>query len=402
MYNQYQPPRKNSISLGQMLFVLAVIAFAGYFIYNTLSPQRERTAQIVSDTIGTTKRGEALLVRSEVPYDAEGVTNVDYVAEEGKMIFRSNTICYVYSSGYNQKEMASLQKFRDQIKQKHMQLLGAQISYDQRLIRLEADVLERAKEIRRLVQGASGNLNNQGKMLDASMAARQNYLRTKYADDQSLSRLYDDEESQLKRIESWTKQYNATAEGIVSFYSDGYEYALNASDYTKFTPQEVRSMIEGNIPEKTTTQKGRTTIYRLVRQNTWHVLMLIKDAAWSPIDGQSYKLHLVGFDDTVVDANVISSTRSGGELLVRLEVHADVVPVLYLRTCEAELGEYVNSMVVPQSAIYKHEGADGVVIVNGDANLFVPIKIVKRDGERVFIEAIQQGLLYVGQTVLLN
>jgi len=401
MYNQYRPPRKSSFSLGQMLFVLAVVAFAGYFIYNTLNPQTLRYAQIVSDTIGSSQFGDALVVRNEVPYDAEGVTSIDYVAEEGSMLYRTDTVCYVYSSGYNQKEMTTLQNFRDQIKQKHMQLLDAQISYDQRLIRLEAEVLDRAKEIRQLVQGAAGNMANQERMLDATMTARQNYLRQKYADDQSLSRLYDEEEGQLVRIESWTKQYNATTEGIVSFYSDGYEYALNSSDYMKFTPQEVRSMIAGNIPEKTTTQKGRMTIFRVVRQNAWYVLMLIRDSAFSPVDGQSYKLHLSGFDDTVVDATVVSSTRSGGELLVRLEVHSDVRPVLYLRACEAELGEYVNSMVVPLNAIYKHEGADGVVIVNGDSPLFVPVRIVRQDGNRAFIEAIQPGLLYVGQNVRL-
>lgn len=400
MYGQYRPPRKSGISLGQMIFILIVLLFAGYMIYTSLNPDVQKYAQIQTDAIGQSYFGDALIIRSEVAYDAEGVTSVDYIAEEGSEVSPAIKICNVYSSGYNQKELMTLQNYRSQIKQKHLQLLATETTLDPRMDQMEKDVLTRAGELRVLVQGGSGNLINQEKMLAATMEIRRNYLRQKYADDQSLTRLYDDEEAQLKRIESWTKQYTAASEGIVSFYSDGFEYSLNTTNFAKFTPQEVRAMIGGYVPEKTTVQKGRTTVYRLVSKGSWNVLMLINNASWSPVEGQTYKLHLSGFDDTVVDAQVVSSTRSGGELLVRLQVYADVQPVLYMRTCEAELGEYVNSMVVPKSAIYVHEGAQGVVIVNGESRLFVPVRIIKEDGNRAFIEAVQQGLLYVGQTVL--
>jgi hypothetical protein len=396
-----QPRPKRGISGGQALFVLIILLFAGYIIYTTLNPRVQRYAQIESGSIGQSYYGDCLIVRSEIPYDAEGVTHIDYVANEGTMIYRGTTICYIYSSGYNQREVATLRNYRDQIKLNHMKLLSSEIAYDQKMLRLEADVLERAAEIRKLVHGARGNLVNQEKIFASAISARQNYLRQKYADNQILTRLYDDESAQLKRIESWTKQYTASQDGIVSFYSDGYEYGLNSTDYTKFTPQEVRAMIGGSVPEKTSVQKGRTTIYRLVRQNAWNVLLLVGDTAWNPVEGQTYRLYLSGFDDTVVDALVVSSTRSGGELLIRLDVRADVTPVLYMRTCQAELGEYVNSMIVPQNAIYKLDGADGVVLVNGDSRLFVPVRIIRQESGRAYIEALQPGFLSVGQTIML-
>ena len=48
------------------------------------------------------------------------------------------------------------------------------------------------------------------------------------------------------------------------------------------------------------------------------------------MDGQSYELMLEKFEDTHVMATVVSSTRSGGELLVRFQVSAPVDPVLYI------------------------------------------------------------------------
>ena len=44
---------------------------------------------------------------------------------------------------------------------------------------------------------------------------------------------------------------------------------------------------------------------------------------------------------------------------------------------------------------------DGVVVVNGNSQGFIPVNILLRDGDDVYVEAVQQGLLYEGQTVRL-
>ena len=49
------------------------------------------------------------------------------------------------------------------------------------------------------------------------MQAQQIYIKQKYPDDQKLSRLYDDENTQMQRITTWTKQFAAPADGLVSF-----------------------------------------------------------------------------------------------------------------------------------------------------------------------------------------
>jgi len=192
-------------------------------------------------------------------------------------------------------------------------------------------------------------------------------------------------------------------EGVVSFYSDGYEYGLTSSTYMDFDPSQVRKMFGGKAPEKSTVQKGRTTIYRMVRPNNWNVLMLVKSDTWTPVQGNTYQLRLEGFDNTEVSAVLESYTQAGGELLLRLSVRSDVTPVLYMRTCQAEIGEKVNSMKVPNRAIYRHSnGMDGVVVVNADGSqVFVAANVITTDGEYTYIDPIQQGLLYVGQTVRL-
>jgi len=398
------PVRQESgkrLSMLQIVLIIAVLGFAVWYIVTAMTPARDPYGTITSGTIGARYTGDCLIVREETPYNAEGVTKIHYSAEEGSTIFRGTTVCNVYSSGFSTKEMSALQDYRDQIKEYQIKLLASESTMDAKMDRLENEVLNRAREIREMISGTRGNMANQEAMLDTAIQARQTYLKQKYSEDQRMTRLYDDEQSQLQRITSWTKQYAAMTEGIVSFYSDGYEYGLTSSNFAQFTVPEVRRMINGTKPESSILNKGKTTIYRMVSDGKWYVLMLIRDSNWVPVEGQVYELKLENFKDTQVSATVLSYTRTGGELLVRLRVDASVQPVLYMRTCSAELGDSVSTLMVPQSAIYTQDNMPGVVVVDGQYQTFIPVYILdKRDGY-VFISAIQQGVLFEGQTVRL-
>ncbi len=216
-----------------------------------------------------------------------------------------------------------------------------------------------------------------------------------------MTHLYEDEQSQLQRISSWTKQFGAQGEGLVSFYSDGYEYGLTVTNYDKFSPAQVRVMINGQKPPTDQNAVGKTTIYRLVRDGHWVVLMLIRDSNWNPVEGAEYELKLENFRDTTVKARVVGFTRTGGELEVELDVMSSVRPVLYIRTCTGVLGDSVTSLTVPAKALYTQDGMPGVVVVREGYQFFVPVNVVdKRDG-LVYIAPIQQGSIYEGETVRL-
>ena len=120
-------------------------------------------------------------------------------------------------------EINKLENYRSAIQQYHKEQVMKNY-VDAQLEKLDLQVDTLALEVRTLVQGQGvGSLNNLEKQLTNAINARQNYLRQKYPDDQTLSSLYDEESRQLKKIESWTTTYDAKEECIVSFYTDGYE-----------------------------------------------------------------------------------------------------------------------------------------------------------------------------------
>lgn len=387
----------------KVLLALTVIGgVTWFFLKDMILTPTVSTALVEAGTMGETHTGDALIVRDETSYDEEGVQNIEYVAQEGSVVYRGDVICYVYSTGFSTKEMTTLQDYRDQIKTYEQTLLKSETAYDQKMTRLENDVIERGLEVRSLVQGARGNLTNQESILETAINQRQSYFRSKYSSDMRLNRLFDDENTQQQRIDGWIKQKVATQESIVSFYTDGFEQALSPSSYETYTPSQVRSMMQGEKPATSAASRGRTDLYRMVKQNNYAVLMLVKDSNWNPVEGTTYKLVLEQFSNTVVDAQLLSFTRSGGELLLRLAVMGDVTDVLYMRTCTAQLGEYVDCLMVPESALYKREETQGVVMMSDDGNSwFVPVKVLRTEGGKAYISPVQTGSLTVGQTVRL-
>ena len=411
MYDM-QPPQpirmpeqreKKRMSVPQIMLIVLVFAFAIWYLITALTPQSAGYATITAGVIGSRYTGDCLIVRDEIPYDYESVTSVNYIAEEGSTAVMGTKVCNVYASGFKQNELKTLQGHRDEIRNYQLGQLKLQVKADTKLESLEAVVLTRAREVREMIGGARGNLYNQEEELAKAIQDRQMYLKDNlYKNDQTMKRLYDEEQNQLQRISGWTKPFSANGEGLISFYSDGYEYGLRAEDCDKFTPSQVRAMMNGQKPESDVSRMGKTIIYRLVKDNHWVVLMLIRDSSWNPVEGAEYELRLENFKDTVVRAKVMSFTRTGGELEVRLNVEAPVQPVLYIRTCSGVLGDSVSSLTVPVNALYTQDNMPGVVVMKeGYGPAFVPVNVLdKRDG-MLFISPIQAGSLYEGETVKL-
>ena len=120
-----QPQENKRMSVPQIMLIVLVLAFAVWYLITALTPESSPYATITAGVIGSRYTGDCLIVRDETPFDAEGVSSVDYIAEEGSMVARGTTVCNVYSSGFSTREMTALQDYRDDIKE--YQLVQKQI-----------------------------------------------------------------------------------------------------------------------------------------------------------------------------------------------------------------------------------------------------------------------------------
>lgn len=398
----YVPKRKNKLlKLFGTILALFIFVFAIFYAANTLKSKGPKFAVAKEARVGKTYSGNALLVRDEIVFDDEGITDIKYEIAEKSRVSRSDIICYVFTSGYSAKEKNALQNYRNQVKKYQVDLLNNESTFDQNMDKYIANTNSIAKQIKNTIDQKSGNMLELEKTLEKSISERQKYFKEKYSEDQRLNRLYDDEITQLKRIESWKKQSHANFDGIVSFYTDGYEYALNTSTVDNFGVDEVERMLHGIKPEQNAGRRGKTDIYRIIRSDDWFALMVIENSTWNPIDGTSIKLTLEQFRDTTVDARIVSSKRMGNKLMLKLAVNGNIDDTLYVRSARAKVGQYTDAIAVPRNAIRQQKDEIGVVVRNGDKNVFVPVDIISSNAKESYVSPKYSGTLNKGDQVLL-
>lgn len=383
-----------------VLLFIALCVFL-YAIYIAISGMFVKTAVITSGNMGNQYHANAVIVRDETLTSAEGLTSITYYANEGEIVYKGNKIAEIYSTGYSQTDMNKLLNIRSQIKSYHKTLQASSFT-DLQLERMNTNVLTLTADISKIVrEGASGNLLNLSRQLDTAMENRQTYLRTKYASDQTLDSLYSQESSLLKKISSWTITYIADSDCIVSFYTDGYESALPFADADNITADQIQAVLNGDEPESTAAERGRTPVFRTVQNNGWYLMLLTNDKNWNPVAGQTYKVQLEGFDDTIFDATVSTFSRYGSQLLVRMFVTSNVRTVLNTRTSQATVGElYVSGLQVPLNALRQQNGQIGVVLTDGNG-IFVPVEVLMQDNENAVVMPLDVGALAEGQKVRL-
>ena len=88
-------PENKRMSVPQIMLIVLVLAFVVWYLVTSLAPETSPYATITAGVIGTRYTGDCLIVRDETPFDAEGVSSVDYIAEEGSYISRGATVCNV-------------------------------------------------------------------------------------------------------------------------------------------------------------------------------------------------------------------------------------------------------------------------------------------------------------------
>lgn len=400
MANRRRGRRKSNLLT--YVVVIAVICIVVYVAYTVIIGVTQSTAYIESGDMGNQYTAQAVIIRSESLTDTEGLTSVRFFANEGEMAYAGTKIAEVYSSGFSQSDMNKLLSTRSSIKDQ-IKIATASEYSDTTLDRLDKQALDYARELGMMVRGeAQGNLLNLERQMSNLLTRRQQHFKDNYtAKNTTLRELFTTENTLQKKIQSWTTPYIADRECLISFYTDGWENVLTAEAFDDLSIETAQSVLSGATPPMTTSQRGRTAVYRQVSPSGWYLLLLSNDKNWNPVIGQSYKVQLQGFDDYVFDAVVSTYVKSGNETLVRLRVTGDVRPVLNVRTASAQVGEaYVSGLKVPLNALHTQGDMIGVVLTD-NGGIFVPVEVVLRDSTYAVVSSLVPGALWEGQKIQL-
>ena len=158
---------------------------------------------------------------------------------------------------------------RKNIQQYHKVVLGNEL--DSQLEVYDLTVKQKALDLKSLVRRTTnGNFLKLVDQLETSMEERRQYMSANMRSDTKLIKYYDEEKQKINTIEGWRAAKAAEADGVISFYLDGYEHSLTPDTLENLTIDQMRTVLAGG---SLSTQSGRsmTDIYRIVNQNHWYL-----------------------------------------------------------------------------------------------------------------------------------
>ena len=380
------------------IFLLAIVVIAFLIVRPHLSfGTREIT--IEPGSASYSRSTDAVIIRDETVFSSGTIARVEYVAMENTLLNEGDTIAYLYSTGYSESELERLEEVRANIQAYHKTILNNIVDTD--LERLDRIVDMKALELKALVtHQTSGDLLSLTRQLESAMVDRQDYMRANQREDLNLNRLYQSESTRMNSIASWRTEATAEAEGVVSFYTDGYENALTPDSLEALTPEDIRAVIAGSPLGETSSRQ--TNIYRLVDQDTWYVAILTDGQSWNPVLDQEYYLQFEGFEDLVYTARVTRVQKIDNEVLAVFLVEDPMGPMIYQRSGRVTLNSELSGLSVLSEALADQNGQAGVWLFDVPGGTFVPVDVLSNDGSRALIQPLAEGALEVGDVLLVK
>ena len=385
---------------GRFYIFLLIIAIIIFLILRPFISKGTRVSQIMMANSAYTRNLDCIIIRDEQVTSSDSTARVEYIAKENSLVEEGDTVVNLYTTGYSESLLGNLEATRQKIQAYHKELLANILDND--LERLDGVVNTMAIEFKNLItHQTAGNLETVSAQLETAMVNRQEYLRRNKREDTKLTKLYDEENTRLTSIQSWRKVSNAKETGVVSFYLDGYENDLQADDIASLSINDVKTVLGGGRLSNTqdTLTEG---IYRIVDQDHWYVAILVDAEEWTPVVGQAYFLQLEGYDDLSYTASVTSVLKENGNILAVFEINDPMGALIYKRTGKAQFSITLTGLSVDSKALYDQQGQLGVWLYDVPGGTFVPVEVLHDDGDIAMIQPLVEGVLQLGQSVLIK
>ena len=381
------------------VFLMLVTAIVLFIFRDSLFGSGE-IAAVYESTASDIRTAQAVIVRDEQLASAKQVSRVEFIAEERTLVNTGDPVAYVYSLEYSEKLIRELSNTRKNIQQYHNVLLGNEL--DSTLEVKDLTVKQMTLDLKNLVQNsASGNFLKLVDQLQAAMEDRRQYMSSTMRSDARLIKYYDEEKQKISAIDSWRKEVASPSGGVVSFYLDGYESALNTGMINSLNIDQLKKVLAG---EKLSSSAARseTDVFRVVNQNNWSLMVLSSDTGWNPVVGQTYSFQMTGFEDLVYTGTVARIQKSGSTIMAQLNVTDPIGPLMYQRSGSVALGANLTGLRVPSEAVVRQNDQTGVLLYDVPGGTFIPVEVLSDDGKNALILPLVEGVIGSGSHVLIK
>lgn len=378
------------IVIGVLVAVIAVLLFI--LLYHGKEEITQRGTMSFS-----IKNKSAVVIRDENTIVSQEYAKLDYLKEEGSEVLSGENLATVYKLGFSDELMESLLAVREEVYRAQMERIGS--TKDSRLDEMNSSIDSLRERIGDCVMLHTGDdLGELYRALDTALKERMEYLKDKIQETETLRALYKKAEDKEQLISAWTEDVTAPESGIVSYYFDGYEQAMNAEKLGMISPDLVNRALNKNRASSWTTNDA-TTVCRIVNKNRWFIAFLTESAEFTrTCSGVEYDLEIKGYG--AFKATALEPIVNGDSVVNILEVTDDIGSLLDVRTATVSVSASLSGIKVKADAIRKEKGLRYLELVLSDSHYTLRVDVLAEEKDMVIVrphestDTLNEGVRY--------
>ena len=338
------------------------------------------TAEVRYGDVTGTIAASAAIIREESVVSTEKYEKIIFSVVEGQAIENGAQIAQVFRRGYQDESMVTLLRLQREIYEYQKNIVGTEAAAG--LADIESRIATVESQIRDSARGDSTlDMLQLEQTLKGLQTERTMYLQNNVQADATLTSLYNSLAEQQQTLSNWTRNIvNSAGSGVVSFYFDGYERVLNASQLSTINASLINSVVKGGNTASALGTTAETPLYRLVQNTHWFIAFVTK--AGDPMRTVSGEQYYVVFDDystLTYQATAREPIVTESSVVNILEFNVDIGDMLDIRTVKATVTKSAQGVMVPVDAIEYEAGVPGVQVKSGDTTYRIAVNILAAD-----------------------
>lgn len=380
-----------------ILLVLVLLVWGAFAAFGFFRPATVEWGRLSNDQAIT-----AIVLRDEQLVPAPQYAKLSCIAAEGGQVKKGDAVAQLYLSGYSDKDILTLAKLENDIKDYQENSILKEIK-DAGLEQLNTKINDTMNEISSMaLSGQTQGLAAAEQDLKNYMTERMNYMPTIANADDTLNRMYQNEQTLQQKIDQTEKTVTSPADGLVSYYLDGYEGLLTTAAIDKMTPATMKALMNTILNGKTTFSsneyvQAKQPICRIVNAEKWYAVVVMNASENPFVQGSKFDVTFDGLQDTV-SAKAVKVITEGGTALAVLDVPDGVKQMISVRLVNGHLGRDIAGFRVPLKMISESSGKYyiGIAGSNGKVTKLQIVLLGKDEKYAIIQEATDTGELAAG------
>jgi hypothetical protein len=340
------------------IIIVAILVLSIWILLNLLGVFRQ--AKIEWGRLSSDQSITAIVFRNETLVPATQTSRLSCIAAEGQALAKDAPVATLYLSGYSEKDLVTLSNFQNVIKDyQENNILKDSVNPD--LVNLNNKIDDKMNEISgKAISHQTKDMAVSEQELKTYIQQRKDFMLTIVNADDKLNLMYQQEANLQSKINQTRTQVNAPADGLVSYYLDGYEANLTVASIPAMTPTTMKPLLETMLKNSKPFKSDEVVskdqpICRIVDATKWYAAIVVSTGESPFVQGMAYDVTFTGLQKTV-SAKAIKVTTEGRNTLAVLEVKEGMKEMMSLRLINGHLGRDIEGFRIPLGMVKQDNG----------------------------------------------